>query len=151
MENITVGKTDALVDIQDVTVDNDHSRFGRNSIETGYFIERVFPLYHTRFISVSDDFDTANFKGDTGGTKEKTTIMCPALEIDSSKDKLDLQTVQQAEHEEKLRAIQDSKRQLYEQYALGEIDLETYRSQKALYDAELVQAKNGPCRYYSTD
>ena len=45
----------------------DLSRFGRNSIETGYFIERVFPLYYTRFISVSDDFDTANFKGDTGG------------------------------------------------------------------------------------
>ena len=56
--------------------------------------------------------------------------------------KLDLQTVQQAEHEDKLRAIQDSKRQLYERYALGEIDLETYRSQKAVYDAELVQAKN---------
>ena len=35
----------------------DFSRFGRNSIETGYFIERVFPLFHTRFISVSDDFD----------------------------------------------------------------------------------------------
>ena len=68
--------------------------------------------------------------------------MCPALGIDSSKDKLDLQTVQQAEHEDKLRSIQDSKRQLYEQYALGEIDLETYREQKAVYDAELVQAKN---------
>ena len=34
-----------------------------------------------------------------------------------------------------------SKRQ-YEQYALGEIDLETYRERKAVYDAELVQAKN---------
>ena len=45
----------------------DFSRFGRNSIETGYFIERVFPLFHTRFISISDDFDTNNFKGDTGG------------------------------------------------------------------------------------
>lgn len=68
--------------------------------------------------------------------------MCPALGIDSSKDKLDLQTVQQAEHEDKLHSIQDSKRQLYEQYALGEIDLETYRERKAIYDAELVQAKN---------
>ena len=38
----------------------DFSRFGRNSIETGYFIERVFPLFHTRFISISDDFDTIN-------------------------------------------------------------------------------------------
>lgn len=68
--------------------------------------------------------------------------MCPALGIDSNKDKLDLQTVQQAEHEEKLRSIQDGKRHLYEQYALGEIDLETYRTRKAVYDTELVQAKN---------
>lgn len=45
----------------------DFSRFGRNSLETGYFIERVFPLLHTRFISVSDDFDTDRLKGDTGG------------------------------------------------------------------------------------
>lgn len=51
----------------DCIIVKDLSRFGRNSIETGYFIERVFPLYHTRFISVSDDFDTNNFKGDTGG------------------------------------------------------------------------------------
>ena len=45
----------------------DFSRFGRNSIETGYFLERVFPLFHTRFISVSDDYDSDNYKGDTGG------------------------------------------------------------------------------------
>lgn len=68
--------------------------------------------------------------------------MAPAMGIDSSKDKLDLHTVQQAEHEEKLRSIQNSKRQLYEQYALGEIDLETYRVRKEKYDAELVKAKN---------
>ena len=57
---VQAGKIDCII-VKDL------SRFGRNSIETGYFIERVFPLYHTRFISVSDDFDTANFKGDTGG------------------------------------------------------------------------------------
>ena len=43
---------------------------------------------------------------------------------------------------EKQDYIQDSKRHLYEQYALGEIDLETYRTRKAVYDTELVQAKN---------
>ena len=37
-------------------------------------------------------------------------IRKPALGIDCSKDKLNLQTVQQVEHEEKLRSIQDSKR-----------------------------------------
>ena len=45
----------------------DFSRFGRNAIETGYFIEMVFPLFHTRFISVDDGFDTDDHKGDTGG------------------------------------------------------------------------------------
>jgi len=45
----------------------DLSRFGRNSIEVGYFMERVFPLYGIRFISINDDFDTDRLHGDTGG------------------------------------------------------------------------------------
>ena len=45
----------------------DFSRFGRNAIETGYFIERVFPLYSVRFISLADGFDSAEHEGDTGG------------------------------------------------------------------------------------
>ena len=45
----------------------DFTRFGRNSIEVGYFMERVFPLYGVRFISVNDDFDSAILHGDTGG------------------------------------------------------------------------------------
>lgn len=51
----------------DCIIVKDFSRFGRNSIETGYFLERLFPLFHTRFISVSNDYDSNNFKGDTGG------------------------------------------------------------------------------------
>ena len=45
----------------------DFSRFGRNSLETGYFIERVFPVFQTRFIAVSDNFDSMNYTEDTGG------------------------------------------------------------------------------------
>ena len=41
----------------------DFSRFGRNAIEAGYFIERVFPMYRVRFISVSDDFDSDDGRG----------------------------------------------------------------------------------------
>lgn len=51
----------------DCIIVKDFSRFGRNSIETGYFIERVFPLLHTRFISINDNFDSDQHKGDTGG------------------------------------------------------------------------------------
>ena len=45
----------------------DFTRFGRNSIEVGYFMERVFPLYGVRFISINDGFDSKDLHGDTGG------------------------------------------------------------------------------------
>ena len=45
----------------------DFSRFGRNSLESGYFIEQVFPLFKMRFISINDNFDTIKYKNDTGG------------------------------------------------------------------------------------
>ncbi|MDE7244077.1 MAG: recombinase family protein [Oscillospiraceae bacterium] len=45
----------------------DFTRFGRNSIEVGYFMERVFPLYGVRFISINDDFDSNRLHSDTGG------------------------------------------------------------------------------------
>lgn len=45
----------------------DFTRFGRNSIEVGYFMERVFPLYGVRFISLNDSFDSDTLHGDTGG------------------------------------------------------------------------------------
>ena len=45
----------------------DLSRFGRNMIETGYYIERVFPLFRVRFIAISDNHDSAEHEGDTGG------------------------------------------------------------------------------------
>ncbi len=38
----------------------DLSRLGRNSIDTGYYIEKYFPLNDVRFISVNDNFDTNN-------------------------------------------------------------------------------------------
>jgi len=38
----------------------DLSRFGRNSIDAGYYIEKYLPKLGVRFISVTDDFDTNN-------------------------------------------------------------------------------------------
>jgi DNA invertase Pin-like site-specific DNA recombinase len=45
----------------------DLSRFGRSMIETGYYIECVFPLFRIRFIAVLDHHDSAEHEGDTGG------------------------------------------------------------------------------------
>jgi len=45
----------------------DFSRFSRNAMDSGYFIEQVFPLHQVRFISVSDNYDSDDYLGDTGG------------------------------------------------------------------------------------
>ena len=38
----------------------DLSRLGRNSIDTGYYIEQYFHTHNVRFIAVTDQFDTAD-------------------------------------------------------------------------------------------
>ncbi|MDR1060859.1 MAG: recombinase family protein [Clostridiales bacterium] len=52
--------------IQAVAV-KDFSRFSRSALDSGYFIEQVFPLYGVRFISVGDSFDSDDYRNDTGG------------------------------------------------------------------------------------
>lgn len=36
----------------------DFSRFGRNYLETGYYLQEIFPAYEVRFISIFDEFDS---------------------------------------------------------------------------------------------
>ena len=45
----------------------DFSRFSRNALESGYYIEQAFLLYKIRFISVSDRFDSNDYMNNTGG------------------------------------------------------------------------------------
>lgn len=45
----------------------DLSRFGRNYLESGYYLEKMLPLCNVRFIAVNDGFDSDVYKGRTGG------------------------------------------------------------------------------------
>lgn len=45
----------------------DLSRFGREYLEVGRYLELILPLFQTRFISVNDAFDSERYKGTTGG------------------------------------------------------------------------------------
>ena len=51
-----------LADIENGKIDcivvKDLSRLGRNTIDTGYYIEKYFPLHGVRFIAVNDQFDS---------------------------------------------------------------------------------------------
>lgn len=45
----------------------DFSRFSRDYIEAGDYMECVFPFLGVRFISVNDGYDSNNYQGTTGG------------------------------------------------------------------------------------
>ena len=45
----------------------DLSRFSRDYLEAGHFLEFVFPAYDVRFISINDGFDSENLGEITGG------------------------------------------------------------------------------------
>ena len=51
MEDVRAGKIDCIV-VKDL------SRFGRNYLETGNYLERIFPFLGIRFVAVNDHFDT---------------------------------------------------------------------------------------------
>ncbi len=50
--------TDARSQVIDCIVVKDLSRFGRNYLEAGEYIERVFPMLGVRFVAINERFDT---------------------------------------------------------------------------------------------
>lgn len=52
MEDVRTGKIYCIV-VKDL------SRFGRNYLETGYYLEILFPYLNVRFIAITDNFDSS--------------------------------------------------------------------------------------------
>ena len=59
MKDVRDGKVNCII-VKDL------SRLGRNRIETGEYIEMVFPFLQVRFIAITDRFDTKNNQADIG-------------------------------------------------------------------------------------
>ncbi len=53
MEDVRAGKIDCII-VKDL------SRFGRNYIETGEYLEKIFPFLGIRFIAVNDGYDSSS-------------------------------------------------------------------------------------------
>lgn len=60
----------------DCIIVKDLSRFGRNHIETGNYIEKIFPFMGVRFIAVTDHFDSMHTSGEneTWGVNLKNLV-----------------------------------------------------------------------------
>lgn len=50
-----------------VCITKDFSRFARDYIEMGDYIECIFPFLNVRYISINDNYDSNDYKGTTGG------------------------------------------------------------------------------------
>ena len=69
----------------DCVIVKDLSRLGRNSIDTGYYIESYFTEKHIRFIAVTDNFDTENPDKNAGMMLHLKNIINEAYAMDISK------------------------------------------------------------------
>ena len=57
MEEVRAGRIDCIV-VKDL------SRFGRNYLEAGEYIERIFPFLGIRFIAINDNYDSEHKSGE---------------------------------------------------------------------------------------
>ena len=55
---------------------------------------------------------------------------------------LDATAAKCSEYEKQLEDLKGQKQALFEQYLLGQIELDAYKSEKAVYDAEMLKVKN---------
>jgi DNA invertase Pin-like site-specific DNA recombinase len=60
MADVEAGKVNCII-VKDL------SRLGRNAIDTGYYVEKYFPVNHIRFIAVTDRFDSDSNDNINGG------------------------------------------------------------------------------------
>ena len=78
MRDIYTGKVECII-VKDL------SRFGRNYIEAGYYLETVLPNLNVRFISINDRFDTAREEDRVGMALPIKNMVNAMYAIDVSK------------------------------------------------------------------
>lgn len=79
-----------LADIEagriDCVIVKDLSRLGRNVVDTGFYLEKYFPLHQVRFIAVNDQYDSESCKNDGSHiTVPLKNMMNEAVALDISK------------------------------------------------------------------
>ncbi len=91
MEDAKTGKVNCII-VKDL------SRLGRNYIEAGNYLEKVFPFMGVRFIAISDGYDSENLK------PEDTGLLLPLKNIINASYAKDLsKKISSARHVQRVR------------------------------------------------
>ena len=82
----------------------DFSRLGRNFVETGQYLEQVFPLFGVRFIAINDNYDSLNSQNRDG-------MLVPIKGMINEMYSKDLFRQTKAENEKELVVVQEELQQ----------------------------------------
>ena len=88
----------------DCIVVKDFSRLGRNFVETGQYLEQVFPLFGVRFIAINDNYDSLNSQNRDG-------MLVPIKGMINEMYSKDLFRQTKAENEKELVVVQEELQQ----------------------------------------
>ena len=66
----------------------DFSRLGRNFVETGQYLEQVFPLFGVRFIAINDNYDSLNSQSRDGIALQQIDDRMYAKEYEDDYDQI---------------------------------------------------------------
>lgn len=106
------------------------------------------PFYMCRHSTANVNSRCHTIRADAAGLEEavlitlkkQLEILLPAHEDGTLH--LDATAAKCSEYEKQLEDLRDQKQALFERYLLGQIELDAYKSEKAVYDAEIRKVKN---------
>ena len=106
------------------------------------------PFYMCRHSTADVNSRCRDVRADVAGLEEAVLLtLKKQLEIllpvhEDGTIHLEATAVKCSEYEKQLEVLKDQKQALFERYLLGQIELDTYKSEKAVYDAEILKVKN---------
>ena len=120
----------------------------QKAIQLIQLAEQKRPFYMCRHSTADVNSRCRDVRADVAGLEEAVLLtLKKQLEILLPVHKdgtihLEATAAKCSEYEKQLEALKDQKQALFERYLLGQIELDTYKSEKAVYDAEILKVKN---------
>lgn len=114
-----------MMDVREKKIDcivvKDLSRFGRNFVEAGYYIERLFPKMGIRFIAINDQYDSIN-------PRSANSLLLPIKDMLNEYYSRDLSR--------KVRKVFEQKRKVGESYSVVPFGYQKNESNPGFYDLD---------------